>query len=186
MKKVILLIALVFSSFAIQAQETEDKPVLIDLVINTLEFNGGVLTHDAFNSGSRLSLVNPGEDLDIGQASIGFSGDFFSSKKFNFGPAGKVYFHEVGYSGGKSPDLNHYTFSLGANAGVDLGKFFFNTSFELPLKGKRESIFEAVVSPSAGFMISKNIGIKANFDYFFNKKLFNYAYTVGGGLIYKF
>ena len=186
MKKVILLIALVFSSFAIQAQETEDKPVLIDLVINTLEFNGGVLTHDAFNSGSRLSLVNPGEDLDIGQASIGFSGDFFSSKKFNFGPAGKVYFHEVGYSGGKSADLNHYTVSLGANVGIDLGRFFVDTSFEAPLKNSRENIFEFVASPSIGFMISDKIGVKANFDYFVNKKLFNYAYTVGGGLIYKF
>ena len=195
MKKVILLIALVFSSFAIQAQDKSDEPVLIDLVINTLEFNGGVLTHDALSSASRFSLIGNdnidyinhlNKDLEIGQASIGFSGDFFSSKKFNFGPAGKVYFHEVGYRGGKSSDLNHYTFSLGANAGVDLGKFFFNTSFELPIKGKRENIFEAVVSPSAGFMISDKIGVKANFDYFFNKKLFNYAYTIGGGLIYKF
>ena len=183
MKKLFLIVVAVLGMSTTQAQE---EPVLIDLVINTLELNGGVLTHDAFNSGSRLSLVNPGEDLEIGQASIGFSGDFFSSKKFNFGPAGKVYFHEVGYKGGNDPALNHYTFSLGANAGVDLGKFFFNTSFELPIKGKRESIFEAVVSPSAGFMISDKIGIKANFDYFFNKKLFNYAYTVGGGLIYKF
>ena len=186
MKKLFLLVALVFSSFAIQAQDMKDEPILIDLVINQLEFNGGVLTHDAFNSGSIYSLVDTGDDLDIGQASIGFSGDFFSSKKFNFGPAGKVYFHEVGYSGGKDPELNHYTVSLGANVGVDFGKFFLDASFEAPLKNQRENIFEFVASPSIGFMISEKIGVKANFDYFVNKKLFNYAYTVGGGLIYKF
>ena len=173
--------AFVVSSFAIQAQDKD--PILIDLFINNFEVNGGVLTHDSFSGGG---LIDTGRDLEIGQASIGFSGDFWSSKKFNFGPAGKVYFHEVGYSGGKDPELNHYTVSLGANAGVDLGKFFFDASFELPLENKRENIFEFVFSPSAGFMISDHVGIKANFDYFAQKKLFNYAYTFGGGVIYKF
>ena len=179
MKKLFLTMMLAVSSFAIQAQDKD--PVLIDLVINTLEFNGGVLTHDF-----QINGVEDGSNLDVAQASIGFSGDFFSSKKFNFGPAGKLYFHETEFFGGKSDDLGHYTASLGASAGVDLGKFFFDTSFELPLKGKRESIFEAVVSPSAGIMISDKVGIKANFDYFINKKLFNHAYSVGGGIIYKF
>ena len=179
MKKLLLIVVAVLGMSTTQAQDQD--PILIDLVINSLEINGGVLTHDF-----QVNGVQDGSNLDVAQASLGFSGDFFSSKKFNFGPAGKVYFHEVGFMGGKSDDLNHYAFSLGANAGVDLGNFFFNTSFELPIKGKRESIFEAVVSPSAGFMISDKVGIKANFDYFFNKKLFNHAYTIGGGLIYKF
>ena len=93
MKKLFLLVAFVFSSFAIQAQDKD--PILIDLFINNFEVNGGVLTHDSFSGGG---LIDTGRDLEIGQASIGFSGDFWSSKKFNFGPAGKVYFHEVGYS----------------------------------------------------------------------------------------
>ena len=60
MKKVILLIALVFSSFAIQAQDMDKSPVSI-----SFELNGGFLQHDAFNSGSRLSHVDAGEDLII-------------------------------------------------------------------------------------------------------------------------
>ena len=170
MKKVILLIALVFSSYAIQAQDSGFS----------LEVNGGILTHESFHS------ALAGENMSLGQASLGFEWDWFSKNKFNFGPSAKLYTHEVGFMGGKDKSLNHYHGSIGLMAGVDLGKFSFNTSIESPTPDKRESIFEAVISPSVGFMISDKVGVKANFDYFINKKLFNYAYTVGGGLFYKF
>ena len=179
MKKVILLIALVFSSFAIQAQDK--SPVSI-----AFELNGGFLQHDAFNSGSRLSLVDAGEDLIIGTGSFGFEMDLFAKNKFNFGPSAKLYAYEVGYDGGKSDDLNHYHGSIGLTTGFDFGKFFINTSFESPTPDNRHKIYELIVSPSAGFMISDKVGIKANFDYFINKKLFNYAYSYGAGIIYKF
>ena len=183
MKKVILLIALVFSSFAIQAQDMMDTKSPVSI---TFELNGGVLHHDAFDSGSRLSLVEAGQDLVIGTGSFGFEMDLFAKNKFNFGPSAKLYAYETGYFGGRSDDLNHYHGSIGLVAGVDLGKFTFNTSFESPTPDKRHKIYEAIVSPSASFMISDKVGIKANFDYFINKKLFNYAYSFGGGLIYKF
>ena len=172
MKNLLLTIALVCGMFSAQAQ---DEAI-------TFEVNGGVLTHDFFVDNPIVS----GETLQIGQASFGFEGDVFSSKKFNFGPSGKIYTHETEFFGGKSSELNHYSLSAGLVAGVDLGKFTINTSIELPIPDRRESIFEAVISPSAAFMISKRVGIKANFDYFINKKLYNYAYTIGGGLIYKF
>ena len=163
---------LAVSSFAIQAQ---DKAL-------SLELNGGVLTHEFFIDNPVVS----GETLQIGQASFGLEWDWFSKNKFNFGPAAKLYTHEIEFKGGRDASLNHYHGSIGLMAGVDLGKFSFNTSFESPTPSKRESIFEAVISPSAALMISKSVGIKANFDYFINKKLYNYAYTIGGGLIYKF
>ena len=191
MKKVILLIALVFSSFAIQAQDMMDKaPVSI-----AFELNGGFLQHDAFADGSRFSLIGnenghftnqTNKDLIIGTGSFGFEMDLFAKNKFNFGPSAKLYAHETGYFGGASEDLNHYHGSIGLVAGVDLGKFFINTSFESPTPDKRHKIYELIVSPSAGFMISDKVGIKANFDYFINKKLFNYAYSYGAGVIYKF
>ena len=159
----------------------KDSPVSI-----AFELNGGFLQHDAFNSGSRLSLVDAGEDLIIGTGSFGFEMDLFAKNKFNFGPSAKLYAHETGYFGGASEDLNHYHGSIGLVAGVDLGNFFFNTSFESPTPDKRHKIYELIVSPSAGFMISDHVGIKANFDYFINKKLFNYAYSYGAGIIYKF
>ena len=171
MKKLFLLVALVFSSFAIQAQSL------------SLELNAGTLTHDSFGVGG---IVNAGDDLTIGHGSLGASLDFFNNKMFNFGPVAKLYAYEKDYFGGNNPDLNHYNFSGGLNAGVTLGKFSLDTSFEVPLPGKRESIFEAIISPSASFMISDHIGIKANYDYFINKKLFNYASSISGGLIYKF
>ena len=146
-----------------------------------IEVNGGVLTHDFIVNG-----VEEGKTLDIGQASFGIEWDFFAKNKFNFGPSAKLYTQEVEFFGGKSDDLNHYHGSIGLMAGVDLGKFSLNTSFESLTPQNRGNIFEAVISPSAAFMISKNVGIKANFDYFFNKKLFNHAYTIGGGIIYKF
>ena len=167
--------ALVLSSFAIQAQNSGFS----------LELNGGVLTHESL-TGQLGSIVGIQNDLQLGQASLGFEWDLFANNKFNFGPAGKLYTHEVGFSGGKDASLNHYSGSIGLMAGVDLGRWSFNTSFESPTPDNRESIFEAVISPSAAFMISDRVGIKANFDYFINKKLFNYAYTFGGGLIYKF
>ena len=151
----------------------------------SLEVNGGVLTHESL-TGQFGSIVGIQKDMEIGQASLGFEWDLFTKNKFNFGPAAKLYAHEVGFKGGKDASLNHYHGSVGLMAGVDLGKFSFNTSFESPTPDKRENIFELVVSPSAAFMISDHVGIKANFDYFINKKLFNYAYTFGGGLIYKF
>ena len=150
-----------------------------------LEVNGGVLTHESL-TGQLGSIVGVQNDLQIGTGSFGFEWDLFSKNKFNFGPTGKLYAYEVGFEGGKDASLNHYHGSVGLMAGVDLGKWSFNTSFESPTPDKREKIFEAVISPSAAFMISDKIGIKANFDYFINKKLFNYAYTFGGGLIYKF
>ena len=175
MKKLLLIVVAILGMSAAQAQNSGFA----------LEVNGGVLTHESL-TGKLGSIVGVQQDLEIGQASLGFEWDWFSKNKFNFGPAGKLYAHEVGYKGGKDSGLNHYHGSIGLMAGVDLGKFSFNTSFESPTPDKREKIFEAVISPSAAFMISKNVGIKANFDYFINKKLFNYAYTFGGGLIYKF
>ena len=174
MKKVILLVALVFSSFAVQAQSVK------------LELNAGTLTHDAFDSGSRLSLVEAGEDLTIAHGSFGVEVDFFDDKKFNFGPIAKAYAYEKDYFGGKDESLNHYNVSAGLNAGISLGKWSLDTSVELPLPGKREAIFEAIVSPSISLMLSDKFGIKANYDYFINKKLFNYASSISGGLIYKF
>ena len=175
MKKVILLIALVFSSFAIPAQNSGFA----------IEVNGGVLNHESL-TGQFSSIVGTQEDLQVGQASLGIEWDWFAKNKFNFGPAAKLYTHEADFMGGKDANLNHYSGSIGLMTGVDLGKFSFNTSFESPTPDKRESIFEVVISPSAAFMISDKVGIKANFDYFINKKLFNYAYAFGGGLIYKF
>ena len=164
-----MIIAL--SSFAIQAQDSGFA----------LEVNGGVLTHNFIVNG-----VESGEDLNIGQASLGFEWDFFAKNRFNFGPVAKLYTQEVEFFGGKDESLNHYHGSIGLMAGVDLGKWSFNTSLESLTPQNRESIFEAVISPSAGFMISDKVGLKLNFDYFVNKKLFNHAYSVGGGIIYKF
>ena len=180
MKKLLLIVVAVLGMSTAQAQE-DKSPVSI-----AFELNGGFLQHDAFNSGSRLSLVDAGEDLIIGTGSFGFEMDLFAKNKFNFGPSAKLYAYEVGYDGGKSDDLNNYHGSIGLTAGVDLGKFFINTSFESPTPDKRHKIYELIVSPSAGFMISDKVGIKANFDYFINKKLFNYAYSYGAGIIYKF
>ena len=171
MKKLLLIAIAILGISTAQAQNSGFA----------LEVNGGVLTHDFIVNG-----VEEGKTLDIGQASFGFEWDFFAKNKFNFGPSAKLYAQEIGFEGGKDDSLNHYHGSIGLMAGVDLGKFSFNTSFESLTPQNRGSIFEAVVSPSAAFMISDKVGIKANFDYFFNKKLFNHAYTIGGGLIYKF
>ena len=175
MKKLLLIVVAVLGMGTAQAQNSGFA----------LEVNGGVLTHESL-TGQFNSIVGTQSDLQIGQASLGFEWDLFAKNKFNFGPAAKLYAHEVGFKGGRDASLNHYHGSIGLMAGVDLGKWSFNTSFESPTPDKREKIFEAVISPSAAFMISDKIGIKANFDYFINKKLFNYAYTFGGGLIYKF
>ena len=149
MKKLFLLVAFVVSSFAIQAQSVK------------LELNAGTLTHDSFGVGG---IVDAGDDLTIGHGSFGVDVDFFDEKKFNFGPVAKIYAYEKDYFGGNDESLNHYGASAGLSAGVSLGGFSFDTSFELPLPGKRESIFEAVISPSVSVMLSKKIGIKANYD----------------------
>ena len=167
---------LAVSSFAIQAQDMKKSPVSI-----SFELNGGVLTHSFIDNG-----VEDGKTLDVGQASFGFEMDLFAKNKFNFGPSAKLYAHEVGFFGGRDESLNHYHGSIGLMAGVDLGKFTFNTSIESPTPDKRHNIFETIISPSAAYMISDKVGIKANFDYFINKKLFNHAFSVGGGIIYKF
>ena len=153
------------SSFAIQAQIKGD-----------VALNGAFLTHE-----SHLSGV---EDLTIAKAGLEFNLDLFGGKKFNFGPVGKFHIYEEDYFGGK--DQNNYDFSLGLSSGVDLGKFSFDVSGEFPFADQRENIFEFLISPSATYMVSDKVGIKGNFDYFINKKLFNYAYSYGVGVVYKF
>ena len=175
MKKLLLIVVAILGMSAAQAQNSGFA----------IEVNGGVLTHDSFFEG--LGGIVDGEgNHQIGQGSFGIEWDWFSKNKFNFGPAAKLYFNETGYFGGKDASHNNYHGSIGLVAGVDLGKWSLNTSFESPTPDRRESIFEAVISPYAAFMISDKVGIKANFDYFVNKKLYNYAYSFGGGLIYKF
>ena len=181
MKKLLLIVVAVLGMSTTQAQDMMKDPA----VSVTFELNGGVLTHDSFFEGLG-GIVDGESNHQIGQGSFGFEMDLFARNKFNFGPAAKLYFHETGYFGGRDASHNNYHGSIGLVAGIDAGKWSFNTSFESPTPDKRESIFEAVISPSAAFMISDKVGIKANFDYFVNKKLYNYAYSFGGGLIYKF
>ena len=110
MKKLLLIAIAILGMGVAQAQNSGFS----------LEVNGGVLKHESL-TGQLGSIVGVQQDLEIGQASLGLEWDLFPKNKFNFGPAAKLYAHEIGYEGGKDASLNHYHGSIGLLGGVDLG-----------------------------------------------------------------
>ena len=156
------------SSFAIQAQE--------------FSVNAGTF----INSFSEHAVDSAEDQRFIG--SVEFAGDFFGKSKFRFGPVIKTYFYD-GNLGDAINDSskNDYAFSGGLEAGIDFSdSVSFAVGYELPLPDHRNSIFEAVVSPSLILAQKGGLGLKLNFDYFINKKLHEHHMSFGGGLIYKF
>ena len=122
------------------------------------------------------------------QAFIGYiegSLNFLDSDKFKIGPVGKVYVYNEGFFYG-GPD-NNYAVTAGLDVGLNLSKSIeFNVGYELPVTGLRSDVFESVISPSLIFGDGEGLGFKINYDYFFQKKLFEYQSAFSAGLIYQF
>ena len=123
------------------------------------------------------------------QAFIGYiegSLNFLKSEKFKIGPVAKLYAYNKGFFYG-GPD-NDYAVTAGLDVGLNLSKNVeFNVGYELPVPhGFRSDVFQSVISPSLIFGDGEGLGFKINYDYFFQKKLFEYQSAFTAGLIYQF
>ena len=122
------------------------------------------------------------------QAFIGYiegSLNFLKSEKFKIGPVAKLFVYNKGFFYG-GPD-NDYAVTAGLDVGIKLSKKVdFNVGYELPVNGFRSDVFESVISPSIIFGDGEGLGFKINYDYFIQKKLFEYQSAFTAGLIYQF
>ena len=121
------------------------------------------------------------------QAFIGygeFSADLFKSK-FRLAPVVKMFFYDDALTSAINSEENKYGFSAGLEAGFDFKGGMFAVGFELPIPDQRK-YFEAVVSPSLTLVNSGKVGVKINYDYFINQRLFQYNGALTAGVVYKF
>ena len=114
-----------------------------------------------------------------------FSADLIKSN-FRLAPVVKMFFYDGSVSSAINSEENHYGFSGGLEAGFDFKGGMFAIGFELPIPDQRDAIFEAVISPSLTLVNAGKIGVKINYDYFINQRLFQYNGALTAGLVYKF
>ena len=107
-------------------------------------------------------------------------------KNFRLAPVVKMFFYDQSLSSAINGPENKYGFSGGLEAGFDFKGGIFAVGFELPIPDQRGAIFEAVISPSLTLVKKGGVGVKINYDYFINQKLFQYNGALTAGLIYKF
>ena len=105
---------------------------------------------------------------------------------FRLAPVVKMFFYDGSVSAAINSEENHYGFSGGLEAGFDFKGGMFAIGFELPIPDQRDAIFEAVISPSLTLVNAGKIGVKINYDYFINQRLFQYNGALTAGLVYKF
>ena len=154
--------------------------ILVTGLASAQEFsiNGGTMVNQ------ELILVDGNDD----QSFIGygeFSVDLFKNK-FRLAPVAKMFFYDEQLGTAINSAENKYAFSGGLEAGFDFKGGFFAIGYEVPLPDQREKIFEAVISPSLTLVRSKKLGLKVNYDYFINQRLFQYNAAITAGIVYKF
>lgn len=135
------------------------------------------------------SVKTPSYDDD--QSPMGYlelSGDILKKSKLRLAPLAKLYVYEGGLKKATSSIDNNYFISAGAEVGYDFtDEVTFAVGYELPIPGAREDIFESIISPSLILYDNKSgFGLKINYDYYVNKKLFEYHSSVTAGIVYKF
>ena len=114
-----------------------------------------------------------------------FSADLIKGG-FRLAPVAKIFFYDGSLSSAINSENNNYGFSGGLEAGFDFKGGMFAIGFELPIPDQRDAIFEAVISPSLTLVNEGKFGVKINYDYFINQKLFQYNGAISAGLVYKF
>ena len=113
-----------------------------------------------------------------------FSADIIKSN-FRLAPVVKMFFYDSSVSSAINSAENKYGFSGGLEAGFDFKGGHFAIGFELPIPDQRDAIFEAVISPSLTLVNKGKLGVKINYDYFINQRLFQYNGALTAGLVYK-
>ena len=113
-----------------------------------------------------------------------FSADIIKSN-FRLAPVVKMFFYNESVSSAINSAENKYGFSGGLEAGFDFKGGHFAIGFELPIPDQRDAIFEAVISPSLTLVNKGKLGVKINYDYFINQRLFQYNGALTAGLVYK-
>ena len=114
-----------------------------------------------------------------------FSADLIKSN-LRLAPVVKMFFYDGSLGTAINSEENKYGFSAGLEAGFDFKGGMFAIGFELPIPDQRDAIFEAVISPSLTLVNEGKLGVKINYDYFINQRLFQYNGALTAGLVYKF
>ena len=137
----------------------------------------------SLNVGHLQAMEFIGDDIKNGVAvSLRGDLDLFRKKAFVFGPTASFYKLGEIASDIESIDKEEVA-SLGLNMGFRTNNTLFKLSYQLPVS-EQDPIFKSVMSGSLAF--GKKAGVKVGFDYFFNRNLFHYTYSINTGLFIRF
>ena len=125
-----------------------------------------------------------GDDIKNGISnSLGVNVDFFGKKTFDFGITTSVHL-----LGDLKSDIEMLQGEEVAAAGLNMGfsskKFSMKAMYQLPVFDE-DPFFKSVLSGKATFFNDKGIGWNFGVDYFFNRHLFHYTYTINTGISIK-
>ena len=160
--------------------------VLLGSYASAQEFSvqaGSFLNEKHIHSLSEGDVIEGDDQAFMGYGE--FSADLIKGG-FRLAPVAKIFFYDGSLSSAINSEDNNYGFSGGLEAGFDFKGGMFAIGFELPIPDQRDAIFEAVISPSLTLVKEGGLGVKINYDYFINQKLFQYNGAISAGLVYKF
>lgn len=135
-----------------------------------------------FTGGHLQAMEHIGSDIKNGFAgSIRGDYDFFKKSKFDFGPTAS--FHMFTDIKSDIEVLNAENVpAVGLNMGVHGEKAGFKAAYQVPTS-EAMPLFKSVLSGHLHF--GNKVRWKIGADYFFNRHLFHYTYTINTGISFK-